>query len=184
MKSTSYKTQGLKEIIQGLVKVYQPKTVVELGTQQGSSAVLIAKHLKGRLTTVDLFEEKYRKPPFNKTHANYLKAIKNIYLSGEFKKVTILVEDALLSHLHFNNIDMLHIDICNHYDNVKPILKNWYKKVTKFIILEGGTFNHWQRKGGFKSFYPILEEKFIKDNYDKCVITGDGDYALTILIRK
>lgn len=185
MISTSYIGSGFKELISGLVKIYDPKTVVELGTQQGASAIIMAKALgKGHLYTYDLFRKRYTKPPYNLTRASLTETRKNIAANKLESKVTVRRKDALLAQNDFNKVDMLHVDLCNYYDNVRIVLSKWYKKVKKLIILEGGVYNKWQKEKGFKPFDEILEVPFIKDNYDKVIIKKDGNYALTILIRK
>lgn len=183
--STSYKGRGFRELISGLVKIYEPKTIVELGTQQGSSAILMAKAMeKGHLYAYDLFQERYSKPPYNLTKSNLIKTKKNIAANKLTNKITIRRKDALLAYRDFKKIDMLHMDIGNYYETVYSVLSKWHNKVNKLIILEGGVFNRWQRKCGFRPFNKVLETPFIKNNYDKVVIQKDDHYAITILIRK
>ena len=183
--TTSYKDKGLQDIIRGLVGLYQPKIAVDLGTQQGASAILIANAMPddGHLDTYDLFLDDYCEPPYLPTHADLENTRYNIDALGLRYKINIRIKDAILSHNDFNYADLLHIDICNHYDNVKPILQNWCTKVGQMIILEGGRHNHWQHQYEFKPFYPILTEPWIELKYHSIIFSKNENEAVTIMMR-
>lgn len=185
--TSKYEENGFADIISGLIKVYDPKVAVELGTQQGASAAIIGRALnQGKLYTYDLFGERYLAPPYACTHASKEIAKQYIHDCGLDDKVEIHDGDAfaVASMGGFGAVRVLHIDLCNHYDNVKILLEQWRYKVTKCIILEGGTYNKWQREKGFKPFYPLLYRHFITDLYHVAIIKKNEDYALTILTRK
>lgn len=183
--TTSYKTNGMEDLLTALTKIANPKIAVELGVQQGASAIAIGKGLdKGDLYAYDLFEPTYQEPPFGSTHADAEIALQNIATARLLDKVNICVGDAFNTHKDFGKVDLLHVDICNHYDNILKILKKWYRKVNKFILLEGGVYNHWQKKCHFKPYNTVLKMPFIKDNYEVFTLRGGDDYALTILERK
>ncbi len=185
MITTSYVGAGFKELITGLVKIYDPQTIVELGTQQGASAILIAKAMgKGHLYTYDTFKENYPQPPFAKTKADLNATKKNITAHQLEDKITIHQKDAFLAYEDFKNVDLLHIDLCNYYDNVYQVLLKWHKKVNKLILLEGGILNKWQQKLGFRPFNEVLDLSIIKNNYNKVTIQKDNMYAITMLVRK
>ena len=183
--TSKYEENGFADIITGLVKVYDPKIVVELGTQRGASAIIIGKALKdGILWTYDLFQEAYPLPPYSRTYADREEAEYYIGAQGLLGKVRVRIGDAFQIHKEFDEVDILHIDLCNHYDNIATILPHWRYKVKKVIILEGGGYNKWQRELGFSPFTPLLKRHFVTDNYWVSIITKNEDYALTILIRK
>ena len=183
--STSYKSPYLKDLIHLFIRIYNPKEAIDLGTQQGGSAILLARSMgEGKVFTFDTFKEHYDLPPFGTTHANYQQALENIKMFKLEDRISVINMNANDVHKLFDSIDLLHIDICNHYDNTLPLLKQWYKKVNKLIILEGGIHNNWQKKCGFKSFAPILDKRFIRTNYDKVTVAADEHYAVTILVRK
>lgn len=184
--STSYRVEGFDELITAIIKIANPDLVVELGTQQGKSAIAIAKGLcEGqRLFTYDLFEDTYREPPYAPTKADLEQARININQAGEANRVTVTLMDAFEVHGLFSQVDVLHIDLCNYYDNVFKVLEQWYKKVKKLILIEGGVYNYWQRKYQFEPFISILEMDFIKNTYNYCVIRGSNDQAITILTKK
>jgi catechol 2,3-dioxygenase-like lactoylglutathione lyase family enzyme/flavodoxin len=185
--STSYRDEIFEGLLTTFIRIVNPKTVVELGVQQGKSAIQIAKGLgkDSKLYAYDLFQEKYSLPPYSQTHANFEETLRNLSNTYVNDKVVVLFYDAFQTHLLHDKVDVLHIDLCNHYDNVKKILELWSDKVTKMILIEGGYENHWHRKYGFKAFTPVLDESFIKDNYHVNIICSDNkNYALTVLIRK
>ena len=157
----------MSELITNLVKTVQAKTAIELGTQQGHSAILLAKG-GARVRTYDLFEEKYPKPPHKATHANYMKALENTFKYD----IHIGIKDVF--KVKPVNCDILHIDICNHKHNVNKLVRNWFPKVSKLIILEGGILNKWQKKYGFKPFIPKMKHIILK---------GENGYAITIITK-
>lgn len=167
----------MDQLLTNLVKSVGTRRAIEFGTQQGHSAVLIAKGATGTVYTYDTFSEAYNQPPFKPTHANYEKALKT---TGNYD---IWVRKADVFKIKPVSVDTLHIDICNHYDNVKPLLEAWQSKIKKMIILEGGVYNKWQKKYGFNPFNTILTEMFMRD-WNHVVIRGEGGYAMTVLTRK
>lgn len=173
--TTSYKSEGMEELLTALVKTVGAKTAIEFGTQQGHSAILLAKG-GARVKTYDLFEEKYNAEPFKETHANLLKALKNT------EKYNIQVYQKDVNKVKPVKCDVLHIDICNHRDNVYPLLENWQSKVKKMIILEGGVYNKWQKKYKFETYLPALDVE-IMSKWHFLTIKGENGYAITILTR-
>lgn len=182
--TSKYEENGFADIISGLVKVYNPQVVVELGTQQGASAIIMGKALKdGHLYTYDLFADQYPSPPYANTFADMEATLSNIEKAGLQDKVHVRKADALTVYKIFEDVDILHIDLCNHYMNIEPLLIQWRYKVNKCMILEGGGYNKWQREHYFQPFCPLLSKHFVTDNYHASVIKKDEDYALTILTR-
>jgi predicted O-methyltransferase YrrM len=78
--TTSYSNSHLQTKIIDFVKNTNPKLVIEIGTQQGASAILIGKALaaKSKIITIDSFESEYIEPPYAKTHANFKITISNL----------------------------------------------------------------------------------------------------------
>lgn len=173
MFTTSYKSPGMGELITALVRTVGAKTAIELGTQQGHSAVLLAKG-GASVKTYDLFEEKYQKEPFKETHADFKEAIKNTVMYD------ISVHKMDVNEVKPVECDVLHIDLCNHAGNVMPLLKKWKDKVSKMIILEGGIHNEWQRKYGFM---PYQNELYRLDKWGATTFKGKYPYAVTVLTR-
>lgn len=212
--------QIIKLVLAFVVSMHPRIRILELGTQQGGSTCFFIdtlRHLKPkdsiRITTVDTFESTYKQPPFSSTHANKQKAVENILTM--FSNVAVKSQDVdsnTVSILTDNNLvkivtssaaefvsredngvyyDLIHIDICNHADNVKPIFdalqyrsEQGYGYLPSVILLEGGKRNHWQTEHGFESFLPILESNtWVKDNFDINVIDVDDTNSITILVH-
>ena len=68
--TTSYMQYGVNHLITSFVEAVAPKLVVEIGAQQGHSAVLICRGMTvdANFATFDLFSETYSQPPFAQTH--------------------------------------------------------------------------------------------------------------------
>lgn len=183
--STSYHGSGFKELFTALVKLYNPETIVDLGTQQGRSAIWMAKAMKnGHLYTYDTFQKRYSYPPHGKTWSSFSSTKINIANAKLTDKITIRRKNALQAYKDFDKVDILHSDFGNFYDTVLTILKQWHNKVNKLIILEGGIYNKWQRESNFKPFAKVLDMKFVAKDYDHVVINKDDHYSVTLLVRK
>ena len=188
MKTTSYRSKAAQDLITNLVRVVDPQRAVEIGTQQGHSALLICKGMSKNSTfsTYDLFEDSYQGPPYLQTHAN--KEIACQYLSEEnpncFWSVFVGDHKTALEHLGAENpIDLLHVDICNHKENLRPILFDMHKKVTNMILLEGGHYNHWHKKYGYKPYTTMLYESWL-DEWNHATLQINETDALTIMTRR
>lgn len=180
--TSKYEENGFADIIRGLVKVYDPKIIVELGTQQGASAIILGRHMtQGKLWTFDTYLDDYDKPPYAHTQASFEAAKHYVHWAGLDHRINVCCGDAYGVHFDFEEVDILHIDLCNHYDNMSVILPHWRYRVKNCIILEGGGYNKWQREHGFKPFFPLLRRHFVTDNFDVSIIKKNEDYALTIL---
>lgn len=175
MFTTSYK--GLDEVFKLLIKIVKPEKVIEFGTQQGHSARLIAENSDAQVITYDIFEKKYLNFPYKDTHADLIKAKENL------KGLNVKIVKENVFKLEPEETDVLHIDICNHYGNVLPLLESWQKYVSKMILLEGGVKNRWQEKYNFKQFNKVLNMPFMSD-WDSHILQEEEGYALTVLLRK
>ena len=185
--TTSYKADGMLDLLMFLSKITNPLEIVELGVQQGSSAIALAKGMtdpQGQVYAYDLFEEKYQEPPYGNTHASKEIAQKNIDHSGLSNIITLFQTDAMDVWMHHDNVDILHIDLCNHFDNVFKVMEHWFDRVSKMIILEGGDYNHWQKQYGFKSYKPVLNLSYVRNLWDYTTIRGEQDYAVTVMTRR
>ena len=132
---TSYKQNNHGDLFYSLVRVYQPKKVVELGTKAGFSAYHIARGLKangkGRLYCYDLWEKyQYHSVPKSVPEKN-LKKYKGL--------ISLKLRNAVgVDKLH-KSADILHIDISNDGQILEKIIPNWIDKIRQFIIIEGGS---------------------------------------------
>ena len=188
MFGTSYQEYRLKETLRAVVWASNPRVAIEFGTQQGYSASLIAGAMQRNswFYTYDTFEKSYKVTPFMDTHANYDMAVSNLEAANLSCGWKILKESADNAKYNHADVDLLHIDIDNHYDNLAPILKDWVFRVNKMIVLEGGVYNSWQRKHHLKYFVPFLKKPLIARNFEWITIVGERnkDHAITILRKK
>lgn len=189
MFTTSYKTEEQRDFITSFVRLINPKTVVEIGTQQGCSAITIGRGLQpeSRLVTFDLFEPKYDKPPYSNTHACKQTAIMNIAAADLdcYWQVIQGSHHDVISHVPGLWIDLLHIDICNHYDNIEPILGHLAPFTKEALIIEGGIYNHWQKKHGYRPWHPVLDEAWFRTDWRAVVVPlSDEGNAVTLATRK
>ena len=189
--TTSYITPASRELIGSFVRLMDPKLTVEIGTQQGSSATLIGCNMgkESSLYTFDLFQDQYANPPYAATHADMSAAITNMNnanLSCEWRLFvgdhTLALDIIKASGL---TIDLLHIDICNHYDNVRPVLSALLPYVAKAVILEGGVLNQWQQKHNYKPWHFILEEEWFASYWRSLIIPLSNNHnAVTLCMKK
>lgn len=132
---SSYAANNYGDFFYGLMRVYRPKKVVELGTKAGYSAYHMARGLKangkGRLYCYDLWEQyPLRSVPQSVAQKN-LNRFKDI--------VKLTLRDAIeVDKLH-QSIDILHIDISNDGEKLEHIIPKWIDKVHQLIIIEGGS---------------------------------------------
>lgn len=179
--TTSYNDQAC-ELITSLVQVLAPTEVIEIGSQQGRSSVAIAKGLVigANFATADLFEPNYSSPPYLSTHADQQKVLENLDAAGLVCNYQVLRTNGLALAEKIGAVDLLHVDICNHRDNLLPILRAWGPKVKKMILLEGGIYNNWQRKYGFEPYRDSLNEF---NDWSHVTITINEHNAITIMTR-
>lgn len=189
--SSSYSLPEAQGLITAFVRAINPKKAVEIGTQQGMSSILIggAMQYGSQLITYDLFEDKYQGPPHLPTHANKEIAEQNIKKAGVADRVTVKMgshreafdNEIDIYGVGYTCIDLLHVDICNHYDNLKPILELLENFTSKAIILEGGIYNLWQMKHGYKPWAPLLHE--VLDRWQHITVPFNEHNAVTLLTR-
>lgn len=183
--TTSYNNSNICNLITSFVKSLNPKTVVEIGTQHGFSSILIGKALDqdAHLVTFDLFKEHYDNPPYAETHANLMIASTNIANANLQCKWNVRqgnYQDALAE---FETVDLLHVDICNHYDNLYPILHDFKDIVTKGIILEGGLPNHWQLKYKYKCWNDVMFEDWFMIRFNHITIPYNEHNSITLITK-
>lgn len=135
---SSYEKNNYGELFYSLMRVYQPKTVVELGTKAGYSAYHMARGLKangrGRLYCYDLWEQyPYHSVPLSVAQKN-LKKFKDI--------IRFNLRDAIGVDKKYKKVDILHVDLSNCGEILEPIVPCWIDKVRQLIIIEGGSAEH------------------------------------------
>jgi predicted O-methyltransferase YrrM len=179
---SSYEKNNYGELFYGLMRVYQPLTVVELGTKAGYSAYHMARGLTdngtGKLDCYDLWEEyEFNSVPKAVAQKN-LRKFKDI--------VTLTQRDAIGVDKQYKEIDILHIDLSNKGEILEPIVPQWIDKVRQCIIIEGGSDEHdkipWMIQ--FKKM-PVKKwlQEFAKKRTDITYFTVEPSLSIT-LIRK
>lgn len=132
---SSYEKNNYGDLFYGLIRVYKPKKVIELGTKAGFSAYHIARALKangkGRLFCYDLWE----KYPFRSVSMSVAK--KNLRKFSKIIKFT--PRDAVGVHKLHKSADILHVDLSNKGELLEQIIPDWIDKVRQLIIIEGGS---------------------------------------------
>lgn len=132
---SSYEKNNYGDFFYSLIRVYQPEKVVELGTEAGFSAYHIARGLKangrGTLDCYDLWEkDEFSSVPKSVAKEN-LKDFKDI--------VSLNLSEAVGVDKIYGTVDILHVDINNHGENLEKIIPLWIDKIRQFIIIEGGS---------------------------------------------
>lgn len=154
---SSYEEHNYGDIFYALMRVYQPESVVELGTKAGYSAYHMARGLrennKGALDCYDLWENY----PFNSVPESEV-----TFNLKEFSDIVKLHNTNALdiSKLH-ESIDVLHVDLSNDGALLNSVLPAWIPKVTQLIIIEGGSPERdsvdWMRKYNKEPIAPWLK---------------------------
>lgn len=183
--STSYKCHAHLSLISSLCLAVAPKTAVELGVQQGASARAIAISLPedGHFWGCDLFEDKYREPPHAETKASFEKAKKALNNDPLIRCTCVLFKDTAeeFTKRFTGRTDIIHVDICNHRDNLEPFLYRWFELTDKLMLIEGGLPNHWQTQYGFQMFTPLVDELCKKYKWNWIVIPLTNGHSLTVV---
>lgn len=188
--STSYPRKEMVDTIFSICKIVNPFLAVELGSQQGRSSVIIASAMKSNSTLYcfDAFLPKFPLPPYAETHSDKDLLIQNINKarSLNFLKCNIEVEAKKAEEVAvlFQNkrIDFLHIDIGNHYDNIKIVLPQFLPLVNNCILLDGGVYSRWMRNPNF----PFKPYKDLLNNFPEWknrTIVWDDNYAITFMYK-
>ncbi|OGH24593.1 MAG: hypothetical protein A3B47_03895 [Candidatus Levybacteria bacterium RIFCSPLOWO2_01_FULL_39_24] len=155
---SSYEKNNYGDFFYALMRVYQPKKVVELGTKAGYSAFHMARGLtangKGKLDCYDLWENyKFNSVPRSLAEKN-LKKYKKI--------VSLSLRNAIGVDKRYKEIDILHVDLSNEGGILEKIIPYWIDKVRQVIILEGGSKEH-DKLPWIKKFKKIPVEKWLAD---------------------
>lgn len=132
---SSYEKNNYGDFFYSLMRVYQPKKVVELGTKAGYSAYHMARGLKvngkGTLDCYDLWEN-YEFSSVSKSVAEQnLKKFKDI--------VSLKSGDVIGVDKTYKTVDILHVDVSNEGGILGNILTHWINKTRQAIIIEGGS---------------------------------------------
>lgn len=146
---TSYITtawRGHERYAHFLVQQMRPKTIVDLGIDEGYSTIELARYSKGCTYGVDHFKG----DPQTGVKNTRDKALDNISKSLFFIEVMDMTFDKAALNFHDHEIDILHIDGAHDYASVKHDFETWFPKVRSGgVILMHDTQSFSQDVGRF-----------------------------------
>lgn len=179
--NSSYKsTLNFGDLIFLIIKLYNPRKIIEFGILDGFSLKIFADNIKnGYIEAYDIFED------FNGNSANKEK-IEKLFIN--YNNVKIKKGDFYKSLNNFDNnsVDLIHIDIANNGDVYEFAINNYISKLTLngLLILEGGSNERdnieWMIKYNKKKIQPVLDK--YKNIYNIIVI--DKFPSITIITKK
>ena len=160
---SSYEENNYGDFFYSLMRVYQPETVVELGTEAGYSAYHIARGLKdngkGHLYCYDLWE-KYDAQKYGFYAVPKSTAEKNL---EQYRGIiSFNLEDALGVSEKYEAVDILHVDLHNEGEILEAVIPHWIDKVKQLIIIEGGS-NERDQEGWVTKFNKQPIKKWLED---------------------
>ena len=136
---SSYEENNYGELFYALVRIYQPKKVVEIGTLAGYSAYHMARALKanghGTLDCYDLWENCLYNFGIDFT----FKSVAEDNLRDYQDIIRLELRDAVGIDKKYKTVDILHLDIDNDGVILDKIIPAWIDKVKFLIIIEGGS---------------------------------------------
>ncbi|HEY4254801.1 MAG TPA: class I SAM-dependent methyltransferase [Chlamydiales bacterium] len=152
--------KGHEQFALWLVQKLKPKTIVDLGFDQGLSTVAFAYKNKNQVFGIDWFEQgRYSEKcsALDRAFGNIANAIRFNYV----KNIHLIIGP--FSHVSkgwHRKIDLLHIDWAHSYTSVKTHYENWRKFLTlDGIILIHDVTSHPKEVGRF--FNEIELPKFL-----------------------
>jgi predicted O-methyltransferase YrrM len=134
--NSSYNNKNIsyKDVFRLIIKLNNPKNIVEFGILDGYSLSLFSEDKECSVIAYDIFDEfKGNYGPYNELKEKF-QNFKNVSINyGDFYKK--------FSELENQTIDLLHVDIANNGDVYNFCKENYFEKVKKggIIILEGGS---------------------------------------------
>ena len=189
MKS-SYIINRYGDLIKSLIRINQPRNVIEIGILEGFSTLLIANSLKknkisSNFYAYDLFEDyKYNSSKYS--------VIESIIEKNKLQKF-VKLKKANFYEIHKyhnkNSIDFIHIDISNTGSTVRYFFSKYDELLVEgaIVVFEGGSKLRdkvkWMKKYNMKEMHSeIISNRTIKKKYD--VIVFDKYPSLSIFKKK
>lgn len=179
-------------MLQEFIRTLRPKSVIEFGTQQGSSAIAIARALnsveetrKVKVVTYDTFESNYVLPPHAPTGASLCTALDNVQHLGLQEQIQVKVADC--NEVETKPVDFIHIDICNHKKNIENLLWRWFVKercVLKGAAIEGFWSNTWTTKLGLEPWGFAWKELSVHLDYDLLYIPLSEGQGISLIVNR
>lgn len=190
---SSYQLNDYGDVLYYLVKSFKPRTVVELGSYQGYSAIHILSALSEQsynssFTSIDLYEKYIYEHSTQKVVLNNLK--KNHLLNLSNVKLNLIQDDAInyADKFQDNSVDFLHIDINNNGDSLERCFNKWHKKMklSSLILFEGGSeerdYVDWMIRRKKSHIRNFINSSFFKYNYKHIIL--EPFPSMTIAMKK
>ncbi len=156
MKSSYNNTICFGDLIENVVFLKKPKSIIEIGILEGYSLKKMADASEDSvIRAYDIFD-KFNGNGANKDVVEKFKQYENVSINdGDFYEI--------YKSLDNNSVDLLHIDIANNGDVYDFVFKNYLEKISNggTIILEGGSHERdnidWMLKYNKPKIQPIIE---------------------------
>jgi predicted O-methyltransferase YrrM len=179
MRSSYLSNVNFGDIFQTIIKMKNPKRIVEFGILDGFSLDVFAKYSSNDcvIEGYDIFEEFNGNKPCKKSLHEKFSKYDNVTIDyGNFYNCIDKFDD--------NSIDIIHIDIANTGDVYEFAIENYVKKIKKdgLMILEGGSKDRdnveWMTKYNKSPIVPIIEK--YKSKYN--IFTIDKHPSMTMIL--
>lgn len=151
---------GHQNFVYDLIAWQKPQTIVELGTEKGTSLLAMAqvvqdRALKTKLTAIDTWQGDKHTGAYDSDVLIQLRRLLKKHYTQIKVKLMVSTFDQALKKFKDESIDLLHIDGLHTYKAVKHDFDTWLPKVKKtgFIIFHDtvvkkgnfGVWRHWQK---------------------------------------
>ena len=156
---------GHKLFAYDLVRNISPKTIVELGTEKGSSfyslcQAILDANLGTSIYAIDNWVGDLHTGLYGETiYSNFLLILEQYYQQVDTKILRMTFDEGLLL-FEDHSIDLLHIDGCHTYEMVKHDFDSWFPKMSPsgVIILHDTTER--QENFGVYKLWEEIETRF------------------------
>ena len=192
---SSYAENNYGDVFYYVVKAFKPKTVVELGSLQGYSAIHIVSALKeqsynSRFVSIDLHDKYIWNHSTKKVLENNLK--KNSLLNLSNVNVELVQADAFkyVDKFDDNSVDLLHIDISNNGDMLEKCFNKWHKKLKTFgiVMFEGGSderdYIDWMIRYRKVKIGHFINSCFFRSKYKHMILNLFPSLTIAQKVRK
>jgi hypothetical protein len=182
---SSYRQHDYDLFFYALIRLLRPQRCLELGVLEGFSLLAMASGLRdngcGHITGYDLFE----RYPFRHALLDDVKArSREAQLDPFVTLCRASADDAFFEH---SEVDILHIDLSNDGDIYRKLFSQWADKVSRAILLEGGSRRRdripWMQQYDKPSIEPAIRE--LRDDYPDWAFSVVEPFpSLTVAFRR
>lgn len=161
LRSGFFPLEKFTRIIVGLIILFKPRVVVELGTGEGNESFVVGMALRknqfGKLYSFDNYSERINN--FEKKADDLVKF--KSQMIGVSRYIEFIKCNVFNYTWEGEKVDILIIDIDNNYERLCKLYKAWFPHVKKngFILIEGGYSKHGNCSRGIGKFCIYLNSK-------------------------